>query len=648
MCFVGKKKYFYALWLFFTISIAIAYAMQQSIYTPLSQLDGAYQTASGLYRINNGFIPGRDFFPYLGLLITWVLYPFFILAGSNMGASLFSTYLLVFIGTIFSVFTFIFFSKRDNAIVATVLSLLLSFIIVNFYDSLNISLLERVTPGNSLRPLRALVSPLAFFLLYLCVVKINNTKYQLIVASAITGISMTWSNDFGYPTALMCGVTYLLTSWMNGKLRISSFLAFGILSLICYALTSTIMTMGNFIAMIKYNMDIASDQKWYFNTGTAVKNVFSLPQLFSHFLIPAVGYKMLVIPLVLGVHYKTKSLKSIFQLSVGISLFLGAVLPVVGGHVDYNYASAYNLWCYCVIASYLLNIVHFTLKSSSIKLNYKKVNFASFSILLLLGTLSLINASADFIKYKHIANSNPQLFYAKKLGGYISSIWKDYISLDLGIANIQEDYWGIYSANHELFSTAPTDSIIHALGSKRPLYNRSLKNADIVFTVAPEASGMWIYWLISANWDFYSYVLKNYRLEKKYPATDMWVKDKPTQWENQQCIIDNGSVTLPNAAHGYYEVSINYDYSLVKGSGFYMIKNNLNYSPGASGYISINENSRSFIFPALLDPSEKGLSRLDLKSVGYVKGLKIASCTAQKIVDPYNIWFPNLSIRERD
>lgn len=636
---IYKKKYLFAVWLILTVSMAIIYGMIQSIYTPVFQLDGAYQTASGLYRINNGFVPGRDFFPYLGLVITWFLYPVFVISGSNMGASVFSAYFMVFMGTIFSIFTFLYFSKRNNTTSAMLLSLLGAFFVISFYDALNISLLERVTPGNSLKPLRSLVSPLAFILLFLCVTRIKNMKLEIILVSAICGISLCWSNDFGYPTALMCGVTYIFLLSKRRELKITTLLIFGFFCLLWYLVFSTILTMGNTLSMLKYNIDIALDQGWYFNSGRPGGTAYSVGQLFSNFLIPAIGYKLLALPAIILIYFKTKNVKHLFLFAIGLSLLLGGIIPVVGGHVEYGYAGAYNFWFYCVFLSCIANLASYGLRKYNIIPDALKSNGFQVICCCLLGVVVLYNAMNMFKKASYVASTNPNLFFSDKLGGYLSVAWKEYFNLNLGSANIQEDYWGLYSAYHSTFSNAPTDSVIHALGTKRTLFNNSLRNSDVVITASPGGAGQWLDWLLSANWDFYSYVLKNYRLEKRFITTDLWVKEKQTEWVKEKCIVTNGEVSLPEAKPGYYEVSIRYDYSSVRGRGFYMIKNNLNKPADANGFISINKNSDHFNFPVLVESLTTESKTLPTKVVGNVSQLIISSCTANKISDPFSAWF---------
>lgn len=641
MSLLYRNNRLYIVWLMFAICISLVYASEQSIYIPLFQLDGAYQTASGLYRINEGYIPGKDFFPYLGLLITWVLYPIFLIAGGDMGASMFAAHFMVFFGLSFSLFAFCYFSRNSNAVISVIFSLLCSFFIICTFDTLNIILFERVTPGNSLRPLRALISPAAFIFMFVVINKIADIKRQIIAASFICGIALLWSNDFGYPTAMMSGLLYLFCLKRQSCLNIKTFVCFGVMCVIWYFLLSSAMTFGNIISMIKYNMDIASDQGWYFGPWSDYNHVFSFSDLISKFLIPAIGWKLFALPLCVALYLKTKNIKHLFQLCIGISLLLGAIISSVGGHIDYEYANAYNFWCYCLCVVYALNICIHVLnlrnRFSLFDAYYKYVPL----YMMFIGSFVLSFAAGVTSQKLQDAKVKHGYFYSGKLGGYVPVEWYAYLNQDAKDKKVVEDYWGLFSAYNNLFSDAPTDAIIHALGKKRPLFNDSLKNADVVITVNPGTAGVWLNWLLSSNWDFYGYILKNYRLEQRFINTDMWVKDAPKTWEEQPCSVVDNTVLLNDASQGYYEVSITYDLQKAKGLGFYMIKNNLNNAIGAGGYVAIDKNKSVFNFPVYINGDTNNSRTLPVRATGDVRGINIKSCTAKKITDESNEWFPS-------
>lgn len=71
--------------------------MNTAIDTPTFHLDGAFQTASGLFRLDSGQFPGKDFFPYLGVGVILALYPAFKIFGSDLSASDFSAHFMTLI-----------------------------------------------------------------------------------------------------------------------------------------------------------------------------------------------------------------------------------------------------------------------------------------------------------------------------------------------------------------------------------------------------------------------------------------------------------------------------------------------------------------------------------------------------------------------
>ena len=634
-----RNNIMYVVWVIFAICISLIYALEQSIYIPLFQLDGAFQTASGLYRLSEGYIPGKDFFPYLGLLITWVLYPIFLIAGSNIGASMFAAHFMDFFGLSFSL---CYFSRGSNVITSIIFSLLCSFFIVCTFDTLNIVLFERVTPGNSLRPLRSIVSPVALIFIFVIINKIPETRRQIVAVSFVCGMSLLWSNDFGYPTALMSGLLYIFCLKRQSALNIKNFLYFGLMCVMWFLFLSMVMTFGNIIPMIKYNIDIASDQGWYFGPWFTENHIYSLTDIVIKFIIPALGWKILLLPFCLFLYVKTKNIKHLFQFSIGMSLFLGAAISVSGGHIDYEYANAYIFWCYCLCVIYILNIcMHF--------LNSRK-RFKSFEpyykytplYMMFIGSFVLSFITGVATQKIHDAKTKYGYYFSRELGGYLPVEWNGYLNQDTKSKKVSEDYWGLYSAYNKVFSSAPTDSIIHALGSKRPLFNESLKKSDVIMTVAPDTAGIWLNWLLSSNWDFYGYIIKNYRLEAKYITTDKWVKNDPVKWEKQQCSVINNSIVLNNARRGYYEVSMSYDMSQSKGIGFYMIKNNLNIAMGAGGYIAFDKNKTVFNFPVYVDVNTNDARIFPLKATGNIYGINVKSCIANRIKDESNEWFPNV------
>src|SRR3712207_3753669 len=78
-----------AVLLLFALVVAVTQAWRWWHEVPTFHMDGAFQTASGLYRLADGQWPGRGFFPYLGIAPVPVLYPGFALPGGAPPATRF-------------------------------------------------------------------------------------------------------------------------------------------------------------------------------------------------------------------------------------------------------------------------------------------------------------------------------------------------------------------------------------------------------------------------------------------------------------------------------------------------------------------------------------------------------------------------------
>ncbi len=638
-----KNNCIYAVWLVLLVFLSLTYAAQQSIYIPLVQMDGAFQTASGLFRINDGYMPGRDFYPYLGLLLTWVLYPIFWLSGADLSSTVFASHFMVFFGTSFSVFSFCYFSRDKNLIISLIFSILFSFIVACAYERLNIVLLERVTPGNSLRPLRAFVAPLILTLVFLCIEKIKSLRIQIPTVSLLCGGALLWSNDFGYPTAMVAGVLYLYCLRRKSAMTMANVAIFVILSGLSFFFLSAILTAGNPLSMLMYNIDIARDQSWYFSPGDERFHIYTLSGLFSAFIIPFIGIKTLALPLLIVAYLRTKKIKLLFQFSIGFVFFSGAIISAVGGRIDPAYAGAYNFWVYSLVLIYAVNFIVLIIKFRERFIGFDGVYKYSPIFLMLIGSLVLsyrVNVIRDDI---FAAQNNNDYTYDAKLGGFIPWSWGDYLKDALRDDRPAiEDFWGIRSAYQHSYANAPTDAVIHALGSKREKFNAAARGSDVIITASPAVAGAFMDWLVSVNWVFYSNILENYSLERRFIYSDKWVRSDKKLWPAQPCSVTNAGISLPGAKPGYYDVSILFDRSAITGAGFYTIKNNINFTYAANGYVPVNRYVDTFRFPAAVINTPENDVEFNTGKVGVVNGLAISSCSARKIVGVDEFWFPEI------
>jgi hypothetical protein len=73
-----------------TLVIIAFNALKTSIDVLTSHLDGAFQAASDLFRLDSGRLPGRDFYPYLGIGPLLAIFPIYKIAGADLAATVFA------------------------------------------------------------------------------------------------------------------------------------------------------------------------------------------------------------------------------------------------------------------------------------------------------------------------------------------------------------------------------------------------------------------------------------------------------------------------------------------------------------------------------------------------------------------------------
>lgn len=164
---------------------ALFISLTKSINLPTYHLDGAFQTASGLYRLDSGQLVGRDFFPYLGIAPLYILYPLFKALGANLAASVFTAQLVTLLLGALSValiWHLIFCSRSFLRSLA--IGSLLFLLPVVLLDGLRVPFppaLHASIPGNSLRPIRSAAPYLTVLAYYFLALPITRTRVRYAV-----------------------------------------------------------------------------------------------------------------------------------------------------------------------------------------------------------------------------------------------------------------------------------------------------------------------------------------------------------------------------------------------------------------------------------------------------------------------------------
>jgi hypothetical protein len=199
--------------IFFWVGWAIFYSLHETINIPTYHLDGAFQTASGLYRLDAGQFPGKDFYPYLGVGPLYVLYPLFKALGSDVSSSIFSADFTVAVVVMLSIAFIWHMLWQPKSFITSVAAgsvlffLYIGFSIVNRVLFNQPILMEQIglSPGNSLKPLRSFAPYLAAIIFYFFVLNISSTRMKYITAGMLTGLILLWSNDYAITTSFLFG-----------------------------------------------------------------------------------------------------------------------------------------------------------------------------------------------------------------------------------------------------------------------------------------------------------------------------------------------------------------------------------------------------------------------------------------------------------
>jgi hypothetical protein len=623
-------------------------SLRSSIYLPTYHLDGAFQTASGLYRIKWGEIPGIDFFPYLGIGPLISLAPLFLAFGGNLWASVVAANVVTLgVMQISAAIVFVLSTKSSirNALVFSLIPLFLTYgtdmgtsSLMNFLKFLGVdALFELSNPGNSLRPLRSFAAWLLPVIIFL-ILRLRGTQLKWhFTIGLIAGFTLCiWSNDYAITTSFLGVVLYLvlIQSGIQDKLTkfvmaFSGFLTSTLISVL------TLLIEGWNSSFLKYNfVDVRGDQYWYFGPWDEVFRVNSFLDLYNQLLSERVQVSLLILTgIVLYAFYK-KSKEFLVISFIGFGLFLGGMTSTIGGH-SYIYFSPFRLWGALVILS-LLTYIALSF-SFQIKYKSKNINFHSLQALGLVVILFVVSQTNLTLRKYQEAHQNTSVAFNYELGGYFP---KDYVPLETVTRSklILEEYWGIASTNRQMKRTSKTDSVIHALGSQREQFISDLGEEELIVVTSSPSVGEWFNWNMSANWWFYGELLRNFTPEQNSPITLQWSRSKsPALWKKAQCLVSaNGqSVSVNSPRTSILEVSVDYINPGRYSREFTMIQNNLNFAAGANGFLALDPGASTQKFPVAVIP---GMNTLKLRHIGGTKKFvsRLISCSANEIDFPKN------------
>ncbi len=652
-----------------------------STVIPTLHMDGAFQTFSSLLRLSDGMIPGKDFYPYLGSGPVFLIFPLFSIHGGSVASSVFASNFMVLLALSISFALLVtLIAKRSSFqlfmeawLISSVGIAVLKFAIGSLAVVPQLSdFFAMSEPGNSLRPLRAFL-PYLITLLILVISKVAPlVKWRLLLVAALTGsMGAIWSNDYG----LVSAITALV--FVTGKLFVTSRKNFvnhatqlNLGSIVFYLLSGSVVTQWNFSSLWEYNfVDVRNDQYWYFGPWDEENKINDLASLLNILVAENVVAPLTLLVLVLLGALLRKNWHWALVGYVGTSLALGGLVATIGGHAG-NYFLPLKVWASFTFIIFLSRFLLFAIdktlrawrqKTKRVALSGKSDSEKSVARNVFLAmTLSIslfivVNGIHSLAEKLAALEQDAEYIWHAQLGGYVDVDFVYHLSLaPSNGTKLLEEYSGLLTAVSGPRTDTTVDSVIHALGSQRQEFHRSVSSRPQTVVTSSVEIGPWVTWGLSANWWFYRDLFKHYSPIQSSPYTYVWTEAKHRAWPVVSCRVEGNVVSIDIPRPGLYEVSLNY---VGPGRGsriFSMVRNNINIaSLGGDGYVALDPSANSQSFPVFVASNTKlneGFE-LDLKDVGSRSSFNVTqlvSCVAREIVFPEGantekLYFPLLS-----
>lgn len=607
-------------------------------------IDGAFQTASGLFRLQAGELPGRDFFPYLGTGVVLSLYPAFVVLGGDLAASTASAHLMVALSQAVSIAVLFYLCVSRRLSWAITLGLVLVTLTL-LLDSPPALLAERLAPGNSLRPLRSALPYLAALPVYVALASASLRSFG--VLGVVAGVAMIWSNDFALPVAFHCGLAALglmiagpdMRYRLRGAALFAAAFMIGLIPLL-------LATGGHILPLLRFNfIDVAGDQWWYFGPWVESCRLFlvtDLPQLVSGDNL----FGLIALGAVAVIAWIRRTAAWFTLLGLGSTLLLGGVLASVGGHFG-GYFTQFQFWGLLVAMAFTLRLViHWTARLN--------VPLRAGANVVLIGALGLSGylAYAGYLTHQRtlaMAQQHSQL-YVPELGGYLHPDWTDYVELARTSApqdSVLEEYWGIWSAISRAQSLLPVDSAIHALGSVRDQAQDVMARApDTVITTLP-AHSAWQSWSLSTNYWLYRPLLTGYAPVATSPHTVVWRRREEAipAAALQPCQVeeDGSSITLELSEGGYVELHLEHS-AVPGGRQITMVHTAIPYAAGADGWLALAPGSTSTLVPAYAPAAGQHRFATRLTPDSEQQPIELRDCAFRTLAEPLPQALENLNL----
>jgi hypothetical protein len=612
---------------------ALLNARGRGVLINAMQMDGTFQTSSMMYRLSYGDMPGRDFLPYLGMGPMFMIYPGFVLMGRTVSASISSAFLMVLLvyaagGTLIVA---LFRDERSywrlTLLFATVLA--------------GISALPRsvqdITVGNSLRPVRAALPYVCIGLFLIVMRHVVRPRLRYLLYGAIAGMALIWSNDFGLPTfaVVMALAVYEWRTRREGRQQLVLIVAGAVVSA---TVLMTVLTAGHPGALLQYNFkDVAGDQYRYFGTEVRANKIIEWRDL------RIIRGQIALVMVVSVIALLARRRRYVVLAALGWAEFLGGFLALVGGHYDFGYMTAFEVWAEIVIALAVLRgipgiegrVLGF-LKSLTTQ---SKV--ALYSVVMVVAVVMSAR-----VYHGQVVKAKTDGFYVKELGGYVANDEAGLVAwARTSNEPLLEEYWGLPSAIRRERGPWRVDSAIAAMGSEREVAKASLRGWGGGVTTM-HVGGFYLQsrehqvqtWAVNANWWLYGPVLRNYEPAMVTPNLIFWKKlDKPRVWPDAPCKVENVPAQRVDVGSdgGFYEMTLQYAVRSRRWHTSIMAETNTTtFQKSIYGFVSIDPKASEVTLPVYVSKDLPSGLLFQVYPANVRKDFVLLGCSAREIVDP--------------
>lgn len=655
---------FVVLLLVLDLGMCAAYGAYQAIETPTYHLDGAFQTASGLLRLKAGDLPGRDFFPYLGIGPVFLLYPSFLLTGGILASSVFSAWsvtalvLGLLVGVVFAC------ALRARSVTAVLIGsgvvlvmLVLGSARFAFLPPTWQEILAPVfavgIPGNSLRPVRAAAPLLLLSVSILSIVRLPRTAGLIVTGAAFGVILACWSNDFALAPSAVVLVFLLNHGIRKRRWRLKEVATLAAAMGAAFLVSGFVATGGHYVEYAVYNFhDVLGDQYWYFgqwspedhvsSPGPLLRFIVAIGSQWGIPLLVALGILVLIRP----------TLRWSAIAALGWAAFTGGTVAVLGGHLD-DYYLPFRVWTVVAGAASAIALVRFVLvllirlarlipsvRSIRAPVRLPRAR-AVVRVVGAVAAVALLAAGGvkelrSYTAQRAATAADQSQSFVPALGGYLPTVFDAHLAAAGGEGTFIEEYAGLWTALRGPNQNVKEDAVIHALGDERSKFARSVSSGvGTVVTTAPYLSGEWVSWNISANWWFYRTLFHHFIPTQSSPNTIVWKRsDTAAAPISGTCTVaaDGQSVAVRSPATGLHELTVQYRGPGTSSRGFSMLRNDIDGALDAYGSVALDPSATSQSVPVNLQPT--GNKRFELRNTPDRRLTTITDCSIATVPFP--------------